>query len=223
MVGMKFREDTQDEQTIFEVLGMNAYRLPARLEPNWLIIDIGAHIGSFAMACAARGACRLACVEPHPDNIALLEDNILRAKRRFPDLRVNTYQAAVSDKAGKANLSYTHTKRHTAMFNLFDVNQGVEVHTLPLDTFLDLSDHIQILKLDCEGGEWPALLQSEKLRRCEMILAEIHKGIRFPGLDCRVEAVVERLESLGFDVETWTNGDEPLAKLNVMMKATMRG
>ena len=86
---LAYRPGTQDELAIREVLFGNEYRLPAKFGADDRIVDIGAHIGMFAVACLERGARRLWCYEPVQANFDLLDTNLRRGWRRWsnPDGR----------------------------------------------------------------------------------------------------------------------------------------
>ena len=86
---LSYRPGTQDELAIREVLFGNEYRLPERFEPDDRIIDIGAHIGAFAIACLERGAKQLWCYEPVKDNFQLLNENLTKGWRRWSSANGN--------------------------------------------------------------------------------------------------------------------------------------
>jgi predicted RNA methylase len=72
------RPGTLDPNICTEVLAENEYRLPERFGAEDLVIDIGAHIGSFATACLLRGAGRVVAFEPLPANHAVATVNLAR-------------------------------------------------------------------------------------------------------------------------------------------------
>ena len=51
-----FRNGTLDQAIFNGVVVLNEYRLPERFAPGDIVIDVGAHIGSFAEAVVSRGA-----------------------------------------------------------------------------------------------------------------------------------------------------------------------
>ena len=72
----RLRPDTIDRRLFRDVVLRNEYDLPARFQPHDVILDIGAHIGSFALAALRRGAGAVYCWEADPDNFRLLENNL---------------------------------------------------------------------------------------------------------------------------------------------------
>jgi 16S rRNA A1518/A1519 N6-dimethyltransferase RsmA/KsgA/DIM1 with predicted DNA glycosylase/AP lyase activity len=63
-----FRPGTVDRMIYNGVVGHNEYQLPARFTPSDVVIDVGAHIGSFAHAVVQRGCRQVRCFEPDDDN-----------------------------------------------------------------------------------------------------------------------------------------------------------
>src|SRR5436309_15691185 len=71
------RPGTWDSLIFFEIVIGNEYDLPSTFAPSDVVVDIGAHTGSFAWACLVRGAGLVHCYEVDEDNFALLEQNLL--------------------------------------------------------------------------------------------------------------------------------------------------
>src|SRR5690349_1783872 len=67
----KFRDGTLDEAIYRQVVTINEYHLPESFEPSDVVIDVGAHIGSFAQAVLSRGCRRLYCIEPDRSNFEI--------------------------------------------------------------------------------------------------------------------------------------------------------
>ena len=59
-----FRNGTLDQAIFNGVVVHNEYRLPERFAPGDIVIDVGAHIGSFAEAVVSRGCRNVTCIEP---------------------------------------------------------------------------------------------------------------------------------------------------------------
>ena len=86
---------------------------------------------------------------------------------------------------------------------------------MPFDEVVDaISDRgrrrIDLVKIDCEGAEFPILLTSKLLSRLDRIVGEYHElraslpaHVRVPGCDqFTVEVLAETLQRSGFTV-TW--------------------
>jgi FkbM family methyltransferase len=191
-----FRPGTWDRDIYDCVVRDNEYRLPASFGPNDVIVDIGAHIGSFSHACLIRGAGKVVSVEPNPGNFALLMGN-LAAKYSS---RIRPIHAAlchwedqvfVSDGPGPNTGGGGMCDQDYPGANL--------VPALHLDLILRLANGpIRLLKLDCEGAEWNAFLFGEsRLDNVQEIVAELHGGNEW---EAKTEQLNRHLGSIGFDV-----------------------
>jgi len=96
---------------------------------------------------------------------------------------------------------------------LADDSSGVDpVPTIGLDEVLSRFDRVRLLKLDCEGAEFPALLTSQALGRVDEIVGEYHEvgeeamsrlapGARVQGYAAyRKEDLASKLRDGGFEV-----------------------
>jgi len=171
------------------------YRSPGLTpEAGWRVVDVGANIGVFSLWAERLGA-EVTAFEPEPRTFASLVANV--AGRR-----ISPTQAALADRAVPAvrlYLSEVDSTRHTLV--------GKEIESgEPLSDFVDvptvtLADVVgagcDLLKLDCEGAEFEALLgaDDDTLRRAQRIILEFH---RFAGSP---EVIVDRLEAAGMTVK----------------------
>ncbi len=179
--------------------------------PGDIVIDIGAHIGAFAIECAIRGATVLA-FEPDPENFAILKKNI--EANDFENI-ISAYDTAVSNFTGIAEL-YKDSKNngsHSLLKGCIDngISGSVKVKTISLDDILKDYLKIKLIKLDCEGAEY-GILESSDLDKVEKIVCELHNRDKSPGL-------VKHLEKSGFEV-TWHYGKR-LGKLQGVKKNTV--
>ncbi len=175
----------------------NEYQLPARFDASDVIIDVGAHIGSFAFASLVRGANKVICVEPHPENARQLHAHLADYTSTE---KVKFHQAAV----WKSN-SHNETVS-ISDFPILDgnfINTGgaisrvspADTYTVPtisLDTLIG-EQSIRLLKLDCEGAEFPIILTATQLHRVKEIVGEYHEYDNYT-----VGNLVTHLQSLGF-------------------------
>jgi hypothetical protein len=107
--------------------------------------------------------------------------------------------------------------RNQTLFPNYEAGDRVEV--VSLDGILEQFERVKLLKLDCEGSEFPILLTSRRLGRVERIVGEIHEcqevlmrqlpaASRVLGYrDYRAENIVEYLESFGFLVSVRASGE----------------
>jgi len=124
----------------------------AVLSPGDRVLDLGAHLGGFALAASALG-CEVLAVEASPRNAALLKLSV--AHNQFDKLTV--VHAAVSDERGSVEFAPDGPFGHVATPKK-DV-PAVTVPAVRVDDLLEELgwDSIQFVKLDVEGSEVQAL------------------------------------------------------------------
>src|ERR1044072_5727391 len=66
-----FRDGTLAQGIFNAVVLFNEYELAARFASGDVVIDVGAHIGSFAQAVLSRGCQNVTCVEPDRANFEI--------------------------------------------------------------------------------------------------------------------------------------------------------
>jgi FkbM family methyltransferase len=168
----RLRPNTIDRRIFRTVVIDNEYRLPDRLRGDDVILDVGAHVGCFALACLRRGAGRIVCCEPDADNFRLLQHNLAPYAER-----VRLRQAAV----WRSDAPSTALPLHNPLDgrNTGAVRVGGDGSGAPAVAFDDLVrelGRVSLAKLDCEGAEWPILLTSTSLSRIDSIRGEFHLG-----------------------------------------------
>ena len=210
-VPFRLRPDTNDEDIYKSVVTQNEYRLPRDLPPDAVVIDIGVHIGSFSYLALTRGASSLFGFEPEPSNYACARQNLAP----FGD-DVHLYNHAVwrSDVPGQHLPFYASSdSRNVGGGTLIWESDGPLVKVVPFDEIVDNvsrggESRISVLKVDCEGAEFPILLTSRLLARIDRIVGEYHElraqlpsHIRIPGYDeFAIEGLAAGLERAGFAV-----------------------
>jgi len=149
-----------------------------RPEPGDAIIDIGGHVGSFAIHAATRFPnLRVHSFEPMPANFALLGENV-----RLNGLsdRVAVSNVAVASGAGERTIFASAANSGLNSFYPVDGDGGsqVKVRSIQLAEYLDQHAirSIFAMKLDCEGAEYEILYRcpTEIFKRTKLILLEYH-------------------------------------------------
>lgn len=212
------RLGTQDPLTFKEVVVENCYKLPGTFEPGDRIIDVGANIGCFTVACILRGAGLVLAVEPHPENFALLKRNTALWAGSI-DYR----RAALWWKRNEF-VSIQDRGAHTAMHCVGTGEQGLGVtaQVMTLDLMLPRPKEgppIRLLKIDAEGGEYPGLGETTRLRAVKELVVECH-AVNLDGQRFDERAVAAVLEGHGFEV-TDRHVHEPVG-MNVVLWARNR-
>ncbi|MGD0538797.1 MAG: FkbM family methyltransferase [Verrucomicrobiota bacterium] len=180
-----FRPSTCDYNVFRAVTALNEYRLPEHFDPCDVILDIGAHIGSFTCACLQRGAGQVIAFEPEPENYRLAGAHLAEFGNR-----VELHPLAVWRSDRPETLLWHSGYRHEP----HEVNTGGgdvlfqsgqpddfpqpnqhRVNTVPFDAVLGRFDRVRLAKLDCEGSEWPILFTSRSLDQVEALCGEYHE------------------------------------------------
>ena len=155
----RFRPGTLDQFNWQETASINTYKLPTELPPDSRVIDVEAHIGSFTHLAMRRGAGRVWAFEVDPDNFAQCEKHVA-----LWGPRVLLRNQAVWHTRGRAG--YLPNSENNGAGRV--LANGESVETVAIDDVLDeVSEDgtypIHLLKLDCEGSEWPILFSSRLL------------------------------------------------------------
>lgn len=201
----RLRPGTLDRRLFRHVVLDNEYRLPGRFGPGDVVLDVGAHTGSFALAVLRRGVGRVVCCEPQPDNAHLLTRNLAP----FRD-RVSVLPSAVwrSDRPASLRLRPAWDSRNTGAAQALEADDGPAIRTVAFDDLVrqhaPRGGRVRLVKLDCEGAEWPILLTSRCLGQVEALCGEYHlPPLIVPPADLPPpcpELLVECLTGHGFDV-----------------------
>jgi FkbM family methyltransferase len=190
-----FRPGTLDRMIFDGVVALDEYRLPERFEPDDIVVDVGAHIGSFAYAVVLRGGQHVWSIEPDRTNCAfaaehlrpyvaqghvrLLHAAVWRSDPNDDELRFDGYHAFPQSYPGMEGI--VNTGGGSVMWGF-----GEPVAKIAFDDLVDLATNrgerrVRLLKLDCEGAEWPIVLTSRRLHLIDEIVGEYHElGGAFP-------------------------------------------
>ena len=184
-----FRSGTVDRIVFNGVVGRNEYQLPDSFTPSDVVIDVGAHIGSFAYAAVQRGCEHVYSFEPDRDNcrsaethlreyidagqVRLSRTAVWRSDANDDQLRFDGYQMFPASFAGMEGI--LNTGNGSVLWGTGDV-----VEKIALDDVIDQitangARRVRLLKLDCEGAEWPILLTSRRLHLVDQIAGEFHE------------------------------------------------
>jgi FkbM family methyltransferase len=185
----RFRDGTLD-QTIFNIVVLfNEYRLPDSFAAGDIVIDIGAHIASFAHAVLSRGCENVTCIEPDRTNFEIAAENL---RPQLENGRVQLIRGAVWRSDGNTDQLcfdgyHVFTESYPGLEGIINTGNGSvvwgagePVAAIAFDEIVDRATNhgahrVRLLKLDCEGAEWPILLTSRKLGLIDEICGEFHE------------------------------------------------
>jgi FkbM family methyltransferase len=147
------------------------------LQDGWVILDIGAALGDFALWAGYHNpSSRVYAIEPAPDSFALLQQNqILNGINN-----VQTYPYAVGKLDGELwlNLEAGEGVMFSTSQPAQDETQRMKVQALSLERLLEelALTQCDFLKMDCEGGEYDILLgaSAATLQKIQRLCLEYH-------------------------------------------------
>lgn len=165
------------------------------ITPKSVVIDIGAHIGTFSiLAGRLRKGVRVFSFEPFPENFSLLQQNIQRNNLAST---VFAFQTGIGARKEKRRL-YIHPgntgghsmykkSKKSRQITLISLKDVFKAHNILSCAFL---------KMDCEGAEYEILLNTPKniLNKIQCIALEYHAN-------GNSETLVKFLEKNGFIIQ----------------------
>ncbi len=177
------------------------FRVPEGRLP--VIVDIGSYIGDFALWCAQEFGARVVAYEPTAENFAMLTKNIdLNPHIVERVTAVNRGVAAVS--CVEANVQVIGREIH-ASTEMYGVGHSAECRQFQCDTLTELLDRhaigdVDLLKVDCEGGEYSIFL-STPVATYDRIKAIVYEWHKIDGWAGKLEAMEQTLRLAGFTVK----------------------
>lgn len=177
------RPDTIDGNMLQSVLLQDDYHLADYNVRGALVVDCGAHIGTFTAMAAFHGASRVIAVEPVAENCVGFRLNT----EPFAD-RVSLVQGALSPTSDDVPLRYggLHLDPHGLHRHIASTApdlEGLDMTTAPvfvpavnLDALLESLASIYLFKMDIEGGEYRILeaVRPSNLAKIQNLIIETH-------------------------------------------------
>lgn len=187
------RLGSTDIRIIQEVIASDAYGATNQIKPDDIVIDIGAHIGSFAIYVASLGATVLA-FEPAKVNFDLLLENI-----ELNGYKVETYKLGIMD-PGRERTLYIREGNFGGCSFYTSGSLSERVKTITLKEVFDTYEieRCDFLKIDCEGAEYDILRDFPYFNRVKRM------GLEYLEDHARVK-ITELLEHRGYQVSSKVN------------------
>lgn len=179
----EYREDTTDWNTVAACVTEDEYGLADVDMTDKVVFDIGSHIGGVAVWCASRGARTVVAVEPVPDNARLIHVNAV-----LNHTPVYVVEGAIGKPGDPCVVRHSYggnfnAEAHRFIGNTYHVWKGdppedvtfqeTEVPNVSLHDLVARHGRPDILKLDCEGGEWYCLKEAAAIG-VPLIVGEWH-------------------------------------------------
>ncbi len=159
-IKINYRDNSTDIGVIKEVFFEDPYFI-SDIPNNSLVIDIGAHIGTFSLRCAKERNCTVYSYEPCEDSYRLLIENI--RNNRLED-KIKAFRMAISSRNTSREF---YVDRYHYSGSSFCLKESAEKKTFDRpyypenvvcttlgQIFVDNNlSKCDILKIDCEGEE----------------------------------------------------------------------
>lgn len=196
----------QDVAIVNEVIAADTYGLTnlllaayehddrLKLLDGFRVIDVGANVGTFTLLARALLNADVTSVEPEPGNLEVLRLNVENVSKIVPlavtggasGTTLHSHASGPNAQcSGRVSTSDREAFRHGGGEEV-----EVEVGSVSIADLID-SRPVDLLKIDCEGCEWPILRNPGVSRWCRMIVFEYHPTAEMGGVHRMLRAVVE--------------------------------
>jgi len=176
-------------------------RYGAEIGEDWMIMDVGAAIGEFTLLAAKKAHYgKVFAFEPFPGSYQLLQENM----QLNSISNVEIHNQAIWSRDGE--LSFINGNSEPLQLSMDpgqpsdDTHNPLKIHCISLLQALDLSAifHLDLLKLDCEGAEFPILLDAhpDVFERIDRMIMEYHDGY----MQHHHQELIKHLENSGYKV-----------------------
>lgn len=145
-----------------------------------IIVDIGANVGYFGLYMLSQfSGARVFGFEPMPFNFKQLS----KYQKEYSNHDWKNFNQAVADHNNGLTLYSSTLDQFSTMAGVFEADgrgEKIEVSTLTLTEVMEANklDHIDLLKLDCEGSEYAILysLSDQQFQNIHNFCIETHPG-----------------------------------------------
>lgn len=202
--------DAMCDDVVRRVYREHLYEKMFPVENGDIVVDVGAHVGAFSLGLKnTPSACY--CIEPDAKNFHDLQANIHRLGKGRNIILVN--KAIDRD----SSFAYFNISDDMGVSGRADGDTGEQLPTVSFQDFLSewKIDHIDFLKLDCEGGEHFILGAKENWdfirTKVKKIVGELH--VRRSGFSLEDSvSILENLKYWGFDLHIFSVDDIDITK-----------
>ena len=147
-----------------EIFEKNLYEYHRPVGKGDIVVDIGASVGIFTESIINKNPKHVYCVEPHPPHYEILKHNM----RNYSN--VTCIPIGISSSSGE-QIFDTAVHGQKSPMECITFKQFIQIFEI---------DHIDFLKLDCEGGEY-SILSEESIDKvsklAKYISAEVHLSL----------------------------------------------
>ena len=197
-LNITIRQNLWDARIVREIFVDKPYVRHVTLPPKPTVVDVGGYIGDFCLyAVKYLDAARVIVYEPTAENFEILQRNV--EENGYED-RIMAVNKAVSD-SSEVVLNLEIRESQEVHVSSYLYGGGIR-RTVPAVTLSELVathglDTIDLLKIDCEGGEYDILpeVPGDVLGRIQNIVFEYH---RVDDYKAKLERILKRLRSADY-------------------------
>lgn len=176
------RPGTSDELIIKENWYKSSYKgeyysvLPERVIEDMYrlecMLDVGAHIGTYAIRAATQFSIPIVCYEPYYPNYTMLVENIVLNKLQN---RVLPYNKAIVSSNEEEIVLYTRGGTNASLNSIIPVKGRMEIK-VPADNIDNVIRNFKIdaMKMDIEGAENIIIPEMKSLGKLKFVIMEFH-------------------------------------------------
>jgi FkbM family methyltransferase len=208
--GLRFKVESGDLTPLYEVFSDRVYdRHFQDIASDGTILDIGGNIGTFTIMAASELVPHgtVIAIEPNPKCLMRMEENL--NLNRFGNVRL--IQGAVTTAGGPVALHAAAQTGHSTLFTdrRPEDSTPVIVPAISPSDVLCLAESYELVKVDCEGGEFALLYETmaRDWKRVKRLALEYHIGYdkKYPA---NPEQLQRRIEDLGFEILSASRSSE---------------
>lgn len=196
---IKIRVDSTDLMAFTHVWLLREYDKPGfKINNNDIIIDIGAHIGLFALFVSQ--FCKqgqIFCFEPVKENYNLLLENLQLNKIT----NAKPFNIAVSEKIGEVKIYLNEDESGHSMF--VPGTKSILSKSTSLKDIIDSNnlERCDFIKMDCEGVEYEIIdsLPSNYFNKIKKMCIEYHFVDEKPHL---IQNMIKKLTALSYEINS---------------------
>lgn len=133
--------------------------MTSKLQPDDLVIDVGANIGNHSLYLACIAKCKVIAFEP---NTSLCEAFQQTIELNGLESRITLYPMAVGEEPARAHFKETIPNNLGAQSLIVEDSPVSDIEMITLDC-LNLFDKVRAIKIDVEGMELSVVLGATKL------------------------------------------------------------
>jgi FkbM family methyltransferase len=199
--GTRLHVTGDERQPFFEIFSEKKYDHAGLSVPeNGTVVDIGANVGMYAIYAALNLVPKgtVFAYEPNPVCAARIQENC--SLNRIEN--VSVINRAVAKMNGKVSFNIAERSGDSSVFAIPDRKTIDYVEGIRPEKLLSAYPKIDLLKIDCEGGEFIVLWETSaaEWERVKAVSMEYHLGFNTGYPDSSAKLIEDRLREFGFKI-----------------------